>query len=202
MAEGLLVEEGLFVLLVSDVFLHDILFHALGLLDVFSTSLQDGVHLGAQAHILSDGAPSALVLHLPENFLVHHTVERVALRIVRRVVEVRVLCDVQIDILCLDLEEEGVRVCVEELGAVPVLGLHLIVVEVVHEGFGEVQDAHPHVHRAIEDQSAVVHLDGREVIIKDVCLCEGWAGYPLQSKMNFTVVSDTATATQLRRAKN
>ena len=168
MAEGLPVEESLFVLLVSDVFLHDILFHALCLLDVFSTGLQDGVHLGAHAHVLGDGAPGALVFHLSENFLVHRAVERVALRIVGRVVEMRVLRDVLMDILCLDLEEEGVRVCVNELAAVPVLSLHPVVIKVVHEGFGKVQDAHPYVHRAVEDQSALVHLDGREVVIKDV----------------------------------
>ena len=77
MAEGLLVEEGLFVLLVSDVFLHDILFHALCLLEVLSTGLQDGVHLGAQAHILGDGAPGALVLHLAQDLLVRRAVEEV-----------------------------------------------------------------------------------------------------------------------------
>ena len=110
MAEGFPVEQSLFVLLVSDMFFHDIFFHALCLLYVFSTSLQDRIHLGAQAHVLGDGAPGALVFHLSENFLVHRAVERVALRIVGRVVEMRVLRDVPIDILCLDLKEEGVRV--------------------------------------------------------------------------------------------
>ena len=51
MAKGLLFEEGLFVLLVSDVLLHDILFYTLRLLGVFfrqpqelSTSLGIGQH--------------------------------------------------------------------------------------------------------------------------------------------------------------
>ena len=44
MSKGLLFEEGLFVLLVVDVLLQGILFHALGLLDALSTDLKDAVH--------------------------------------------------------------------------------------------------------------------------------------------------------------
>ena len=54
------------------------------------------------------------------------------------------------DILGLDLEEETVSVGVEELAPIPVLGPELVVIEVVHQVLGEVQNAHPHEHRAIE----------------------------------------------------
>ena len=53
-------------------------------------------------------------------------------------------------ILGLDLEEEAVGVGVEELTTIPVLPLELVVIEVVHQVLGEIQNAHPHEHRAIE----------------------------------------------------
>ena len=53
------------------------------------------------------------------------------------------------DILGLDLEEEAVGVSVEELTTIPLLPLDLVV-EVVHQVLGEIQNAHPHEHQAIE----------------------------------------------------
>ena len=53
MAEGLLFEQGLFVLLVPDVFLHDILFYALHLLGVFfHQPPRLNTSLGASQHTL------------------------------------------------------------------------------------------------------------------------------------------------------
>ena len=52
------------------------------------------------------------------------------------------------DILGLDLEEEAVGVGIEELAMVSVLARDLVVIEVVHLVLGEIQDAHPHEHRA------------------------------------------------------
>ena len=69
MAEGLLFEEGLFILLMSDVPFHDILFHTLCLLDVSPAGLKDRVHLRAQTDIFGSGAPCTLVPHLPQHFL-------------------------------------------------------------------------------------------------------------------------------------
>ena len=70
MAEGLLFEEGLFVLLMSGALFHDILFNTLCLLDVSPTSLKDRVHLRAQTDIFGNGAPCTLVLHLPQHLFV------------------------------------------------------------------------------------------------------------------------------------
>ena len=72
MSKGLLFEEGLFVLLVADVLLHGVLFHALGLLDALSTGLKDAVYLGAQSNIFCNWAPGALILHLAQHLLIHH----------------------------------------------------------------------------------------------------------------------------------
>ena len=69
MAEGLLFEERLLVLLVPDVLLHDILFYTLRLLGVFSAGLKDRVHLLAQAigqHTLRLLARHTRLLTLPE----------------------------------------------------------------------------------------------------------------------------------------
>ena len=46
-------------------------------------------------------------------------------------------------ILGLDLEEETVGVGVEELAPIPVLRPELVVIEVVHQVLGEIQNAHP-----------------------------------------------------------
>ena len=54
------------------------------------------------------------------------------------------------DILGLNLEEEAFGVSVEELAAIPVLPPELVVVEVVHQVLGEIQNGHPHEHLAIE----------------------------------------------------
>ena len=54
------------------------------------------------------------------------------------------------EILGLDLEEEAVGVGVEELTTIPVLPPELVVIEVVHQVLGEIQNAHPHEHQAIE----------------------------------------------------
>ena len=54
-----------------------------------------------------------------------------------------------VHILCLDLKEKAVSVRVEELTVVSVLRFELVVIEVVHQVLGEIQNAHAHIHRAI-----------------------------------------------------
>ena len=41
---------------------------------------------------------------------------------------------------------------------------------------GEVEDAQAGVHRPVDKQMTFMHLNSREVIIKDVGPCKGWAG--------------------------
>ena len=66
-----------------------------------------------------------------------------------------------VHVLRLDLEEETVGVGVEELTSVPVLFSELVVIEVVHPVFREIQNAHPYIHWAIELHTALVGLDSR-----------------------------------------
>ena len=150
MAEGLLFEEGLFVLLIFDVPFHDILFHTLCLLEVSHAGLKDRVHLRAQTDIFGNGAPCTLVLHLPQRFFVGDAMQGVLRWVVRGVVELCVDDHVPEDILGLHLEEETVGVGVEEPAPIPVLRPELVVIEVVHQVLGEIQNAHSHEHRAIE----------------------------------------------------
>ena len=127
MMEGLLFEEGLFVLLLSDALLYDILFHTLCLLDVSTAYLEDRVHLRAQADVFGNGVPSTLDLHLPQHLFVGVAVQWVIRRVIRGVVELWMFGHVFVDVLRLDLEEETVGVGVEELAPVPVLLLELVV---------------------------------------------------------------------------
>ena len=49
--EGLLLEEGLSVLRVPDVLLHNDLCHAVGPVDILASHVEDGEHLSPQAHV-------------------------------------------------------------------------------------------------------------------------------------------------------
>ena len=121
-AEGLLFEEGLFVLLML---LHNILFHALCFLDVFAAGLKDRVHLGAQVNVFGNGAPRTLI-HFPQHLFVGGAVQWVIRRVIRDVTELWMFGHVFVDVLRLDLEEETVGI--KELTSVPVLFPELVVI--------------------------------------------------------------------------
>ena len=84
---------------------------------------------------------------------------------------------VLIYILSLNFEKQAVSVSVEKLTALSILTLHLVIIEVIHELFGEVEDAHPHINGTIENQTALVHMKCCKVIIEYVCPSKCWAGY-------------------------
>ena len=92
------------------------------------------------------------------------------------VIEGLVLGHVFVHILGLDLKKKAVSVRVEELAVLSVLRFELVVIEVVHQVLGEIQNAHVHVHRAIEYQVALVDLDSCQIIVEDIGPSKGWAG--------------------------
>ena len=95
------------------------------------------------------------------------------LRVVTRVVKlVPKVFHVLVDVLHLDLKEQGVRVRVEQVHSRAVLQLQMLVVEVVHQGFGKIQDAHTRVDWALEDDFALVHLNAGQVAAEDRCSCK------------------------------
>ena len=72
------------------------------------------------------------------------------LGVVGCVIEGLVVSHVLVHVLSLDLQEKAVSVRVEELAALSVLRFELVIIEVVHQVLGEIQNAHTHIHRAIE----------------------------------------------------
>ena len=160
----------------ANVLLHGGLFHALSLLDALSTGLKDAVHLAAQSDIFCSWAPGALVFYLAQHLFVPRAVQWVVFLVDRSVVEVGILGHDLVHIIRLDFEEQRVRIGVQELAALSILRLHLVIVKVVHEMLGEVKGAQAGLHRPDEKQVAFVHLNPRKVIIKDVGPCKGRAG--------------------------
>ena len=90
------------------------------------------------------------------------------LGVVGCVIEGLVLGHVLVHILGLDLKEKAVSVRVEELAALSVLRFELVIIEVVHQVLGEIQNAHAHIHRAIEYKVALVDLDSCQIIVEDI----------------------------------
>ena len=79
-----------------------------------------------------------------------------------------VLGHILVHILGLDLKEKAVSVRVEELRALSVLRFELVIKEVIHQVLGEIQNAHAHIHWAIEYHSALVDLDSCQIIVEDI----------------------------------
>ena len=90
------------------------------------------------------------------------------LGVVGCVIEGLVLGHFLVHILGLDLKEKAVRVRVEELAALSVLRFELVIIEVVHQVLGEIQNVHAHIHWAIEYQVALVDLDSCQIVIEDI----------------------------------
>ena len=78
------------------------------------------------------------------------------LGVVGCVIEGLVLGLVLVHVLGLDLKEKAASVRVEELAALSVLRYELVIIEVVHQMLGDIQNAHAHIHRATEYQVALV----------------------------------------------
>ena len=91
------------------------------------------------------------------------------------VIEGLVLGHVLVHVLGLDLKEKAVSVRVE-LAALSVLRFELVIVEIVYQVLGEIQNAHAHKHRAIEYQVALMDLDSCQIVVEDIGPSKGRAG--------------------------
>ena len=133
-----------------DVLLIDILFYAFRLLSVFFRQPQGlSTSLGAAQHTLRFLARRTRLSTFPEPSCWPNCTEG-GLGVVRLVAEVLVLGHILVHVLGLHLKEKAVSVRVEELLALSVLRFLLIVIEVVHQLLRAIQNAHAHIHRAIE----------------------------------------------------
>ena len=124
--------------------------------------------LGRRPTYSAMGRPAHSSFIFPSTFFVGDVVQWVIRWVVRGVVELCVGGHVFVGVLRLDLEEETVGVGVEELTTIPVLPPELVVIEVIHQVLGEIKNAHPNIHRAIEFQTALVDLDSCQVVIEDI----------------------------------
>ena len=98
------------------------------------------------------------------------------LEVVGCIIEGLVLGHVLVYVLGLNLKEKAVSVRVEELATLSVLRFELVIIEVVHQVLGEIQNAHAHIHRAIEYQVALVDLDSCQIVVEDIGSSKGRAG--------------------------
>ena len=98
------------------------------------------------------------------------------LGVVGCVTEGLVLGHVLVHVLSLDLKEKAISVRVEELAAHTVLRFELVIIEVAHQVLGEIQNAHAHIHRAIEYQVALLDLDRCQIVVEDIGPSKCWAG--------------------------
>ena len=177
MAEGLLFEEGRFVLLMPDVLLHDI-FTPFAFLVFFCQPQGLSTSLGAGQHTLRSLAQRTRLSTFPEPSCWLSCPEG-GPGVVGCVIEALVLGHVLVHIhgiLGLDLKEKAVSVRVEELVALSILRFELVVIEFVHHVLGEIQNAHAHIQRATEYQVALVDLNSCQIIVEDIGPSKCWAG--------------------------
>ena len=71
-----------------------------------------------------------------------------------------------VDVLCFNLQQQAVRVCVQEFAFFAVLLFQLVVVKVVHQDLAIVKDSHPCVDRLVKQQPAFAHVDSNQVVCK------------------------------------
>ena len=97
------------------------------------------------------------------------------LGVVGCVIEGLVLGHVLLHILGLDLKEKAVSARAEKLAALSVVRFELVVIEIVHQVLGEIQNAHAHIRLAIENQVALLDLDSCQIIAEDIGPSKCWA---------------------------
>ena len=85
------------------------------------------------------------------------------LRVVTRIIEVFVCCDVFVDVIHFDLTQKAVRVCVKKLGPWAVLFFQLVGEKVIHQDLAVVKDRHPSVNGFVQQQLAFAHVDPNHV---------------------------------------
>ena len=92
----------------------------------------EGVHFGAESHELSDWVPRHLVLHLPDHRLIRcepRFIVWIGGFVVGQVEVILHSNHVLVDVRRLDVVHQGVGICEEEMGLLPVPRLDDVVVE-------------------------------------------------------------------------
>ena len=71
-----------------------------------------------------------------------------------------------VDVLRFYLQQQAVRVRVQELAFFAVLLFQMVVETVVHQDLAVVKYCHPRVDRLVEQQPAFAHVDSNQVVCK------------------------------------
>ena len=61
---------------------------------------------------------------------------------------------VLIYILSLNFKKQAVIASVEKLTSISILTLHFLIIKIIHEMFGDIENAHPNINGSIEEQMA------------------------------------------------
>jgi hypothetical protein len=91
------------------------------------------------------GAAQALILEFADHLLVFYAVTRVVLRLVGEIVFLGMLAHVFVHVLGINLVKQTVNVDVQQLGLLTVDALEVVVPEVIHPVFCEVEDRLPDI---------------------------------------------------------
>ena len=86
-----------------------------------------------------------------------------ALSIFRSVKKVDVLQHVLIDIISFNLITETVRICKQELRVAAILWFHVLVMELVHECFGEIQNAESHIDWTVQVELGLLQIHSCQI---------------------------------------
>ena len=100
------------------------------------------VHLCFQCRKLFDWTTATLVFHFSEDFVVFVAEKRVVLCVFASVKHSRMLFYILIEVLGLDLDNQTIRIRIQQLTAVTVKLLELVVKSIVHHGLAEFKDCH------------------------------------------------------------
>ena len=102
--------------------------------------------------------------------------EKVVCRVVARVVFISVLARVCVDVIGLYVQDEPVGVGVEHSNAITVNLLEVIVIPVVHEILGQIENTHDEVSWSIKPHFGRAHVVACDIIIGHHAVVEGRFG--------------------------
>ena len=97
-----------------------------------------GVHFWAESHKLGDWVPRHLVLHLPDHRLIRREpwfIVWIGGLVVGQVEVFLHINHVLVDVRCLDVIHQGVGICEEEMGLLPIPRLDDVVVEPIEYNY-------------------------------------------------------------------
>ena len=129
-----------------DFFLDHIFFHPLRLPYAVSVCFINRVHLRPNRHHFLDSCASALVFHLAQHLFVRGGVKWVVFGVVACVIHPQVFFHVFVGVFRLDVQEQAVCVCVDQLALRPISCFQTVVEEVVHQYLAVLEDRHACVH--------------------------------------------------------